>query len=194
MALKIYGNYYKHGGSKMSDLGLIQVYTGNGKGKTTASMGLAFRACGHGFKVCMIQFMKENKEYGEVQASEYLPGFKLIQVGRNDFVNLAEPEEIDITLATKGWELAQDIILSAEYDIVILDEINVALACKLLDVDAVVQFLGEDRKLLSKIPEIILTGRYAPPAIIAIADLVTEMQEVRHNYAKGIASRKGIEL
>lgn len=178
----------------MADLGLIQVYTGNGKGKTTASMGLAFRACGHGFKVCMIQFMKDNPEYGEFKASHYLPGFKLIQVGRNDFVNLEHPEEIDITLAKQGWELSQNIIQSEEYDIVILDEINVAMACKLLDESMVAEFLTVDCKKLTKKPEIILTGRYAPAKIIEIADLVTEMQEIRHNYTMGIESRQGIEL
>jgi len=178
----------------MDNLGLIQVYTGNGKGKTTASMGLAFRACGHGFKVCMIQFMKDNKEYGEFKASFYLPGFKIIQVGRNDFVNLENPEEIDIDLAVQGWQQAKSIILSGEYDIIILDEINVAMACKLLDVNAVVKFLVEDCKTLAKMPEIILTGRYAPPQIIEIAHLVTEMLEVRHNYAAGMEARQGIEF
>lgn len=178
----------------MADLGLIQVYTGNGKGKTTASMGLAFRACGHGFKVCMIQFMKDNKEYGEFKASKYLPGFKIIQVGRNDFVNLENPEEIDINLAAQGWKLAKSTILSGEYDIIILDEINVAMACKLLDVNEIVKFLTEDCKTLVKVPEIILTGRYAPLEIIEIAHLVTEMKEVRHNYADGMEARQGIEF
>lgn len=178
----------------MTDLGLIQVYTGNGKGKTTASLGLAFRACGHGFKVCMIQFMKDNKEYGEVKVSSCLPGFTVVQVGRNDFVNLENPEEIDHKLAEQGWEFAKTTILSGEYDMIILDEINVAMACKLLDASVVARFLTVDCKELQKKPEIILTGRYAPPQIIDIAHLVTEMQEVRHNYASGIESRIGIEL
>ena len=178
----------------MTGLGLIQVYTGNGKGKTTASIGLAFRACGHGLKVCMIQFMKDNQQYGEFKASKYLPGFKIIQVGRNDFVNLESPEEIDINLAGEGWTLAKSIILSEEYDIVILDEINVAMACKLLNVNEVVSFLTEECKSLAKRPEIILTGRYAPPQIIEMAHLVTEMKEVRHNYTDGIEARQGIEF
>jgi cob(I)alamin adenosyltransferase len=178
----------------MTELGLIQVYTGNGKGKTTASLGLAFRACGHGFKVCMIQFMKDNTDYGEVKVSKCLPDFKLIQVGRNDFVNLDNPEEIDKELATDGWSLAQSVILSREYDIVILDEINVAMACGLVNVNSVVSFLTENCKVLNKRPEIILTGRYAPAEIIDIADLVTEMKEVRHNYSQGIESRQGIEF
>jgi cob(I)alamin adenosyltransferase len=179
----------------MTDLGLIQVYTGNGKGKTTASLGLAFRACGHGFKVCMIQFMKDNLDYGEVKASKHLPGFKLIQVGRNDFVNLENPEKIDKKLAQDGWALAKTLILSGEYDIIILDEINVAMACKLLDVNSVVSFLTGECNFLNKRPEIILTGRYAPAEIIDIAHLVTEMQEIRHNYSERMEeSRQGIEF
>ncbi|MDF2635549.1 MAG: ATP:corrinoid adenosyltransferase BtuR/CobO/CobP [Pelosinus sp.] len=178
----------------MTDLGLIQVYTGNGKGKTTASLGLAFRACGHGLQVCMIQFMKDNTEYGEFKSSANLPGFTLLQVGRNDFVNLESPEDIDIKLAQDGWNKAKSVIASGKYDIVILDEINVAMACKLLDVNAVVSFLTENCKCLMKIPEIILTGRYAPLEIISIAHLVTDMQEIRHNYSEGIESRQGIEF
>lgn len=178
----------------MADLGLIQVYTGNGKGKTTASLGLAFRACGHGLQVCMIQFMKDNTDYGEFKSRTNLPGFTLLQVGRNDFVNLEYPEEIDKKLAKDGWNTAKAVIASGNYDIVILDEINVAMACKLLDVNDVVSFLIEDCKLLIKIPEIILTGRYAPREIINIAHLVTEMQEIRHNYSEGIESRQGIEF
>ena len=178
----------------MAKLGLIQVYTGNGKGKTTASLGLAFRACGHGFKVCMIQFMKDNIEYGEFKSSTNLPGFTLLQVGRNDFVNLEYPEEIDKKLAQDGWNIAKSVIASGNYDMVILDEINVAMACRLLDVNVVVNFLTKDCTSLIKIPEIILTGRYAPPEIINIAHLVTEMQEIRHNYSEGIESRQGIEF
>ncbi len=178
----------------MAKLGLIQVYTGNGKGKTTASLGLAFRACGHGFKVCMIQFMKDNIEYGEFKSSTNLPGFTLLQVGRNDFVNLEYPEEIDKKLAQDGWNIAKSVISSGNYDMVILDEINVAMACRLLDVNVVVSFLTKDCTSLIKIPEIILTGRYALPEIINIAHLVTEMQEIRHNYSEGIESRQGIEF
>lgn len=176
----------------MADLGLIQVYTGNGKGKTTASLGLALRASGHNFKICMIQFMKDSDQYGEVAASKYLPNFKLIQVGRNDFVNLANPEQIDIDLAKNGWQQAKNIITSGEYDIVILDEINVALACKLISVEDVVAFLTAIKQRPQR-PEIILTGRYAPSQIINIADLVTEMQEVRHYYNEGTESRIGAE-
>ena len=171
-------------------LGMIQVYTGDGKGKTTASLGLAMRACGHGLKVCMLQFMKDDPKYGEVQAAKYLPGFKLIPVGRNDFVNLADPAEIDIKLAQDGWELAKTVIQSGEYDIGILDEVNVAMACKLLNTQKVAAFLQEAK---GKGTEIVLTGRYAPQAIIDMADLVTEMKEIRHPYMQGIEGREGIE-
>jgi cob(I)alamin adenosyltransferase len=171
-------------------LGMIQVYTGDGKGKTTASLGLALRASGHGLKVCMIQFMKDNPKYGEVQAAHYLPNFKIIPVGRDEFVNLANPEEIDIKLARDGWELAKSILHSEEYDLVILDELNVATACKLLDTQEVIEFL---QRVRGGKTEIILTGRYAPQAIIDMADLVTEMKEIRHPYAKGVECREGVE-
>ena len=174
----------------MTELGLIQVYTGNGKGKTTASLGLAFRAAGHGLATCMIQFMKNNPKYGEVLAAKALPHFELLQVGRNDFVNLADPDPVDIELAQNGWEKAKAIIDSGQFDIVILDEINVAMACRLIPVQEVCQFLtAKQRKV-----EIILTGRYAPQEIIDIAHLVTEMQEIKHPFNKGIEARKGIDF
>lgn len=173
----------------MNQLGLIQVYTGDGKGKTTASLGLAFRACGHGFRVCMIQFMKGSDEYGEVKAAALLPGFRLVQVGRHDFVNLADPDPVDRKLAEEGWSLAKETIESGQYDIVILDEINVALSCGLLDTAAVIEFLTcTPRKV-----EIILTGRYAPAALVATAHLVTEMCDIKHPYAQGTEARKGID-
>jgi len=169
---------------------LIQVYTGNGKGKTTASLGLAFRASGHGFKVCMVQFMKSNIEYGETKAAAFIPGFRLIQVGRDEFVDLKTPEAIDKQLAQDGWLLAKEIISSKEYDIVILDEINVALTCGLLDVEEVTLFLSD---LYENKTEIVLTGRYAPQPILELAHLVTEMQEIKHPFSQGIGARKGID-
>ncbi|HWR45276.1 cob(I)yrinic acid a,c-diamide adenosyltransferase [Sporomusa sp.] len=176
--------------SKQNNLGLIQVYTGNGKGKTTASLGLAFRASGHGFKVCMIQFMKKNDDYGEVKAARNLPNFKLMQVGREAFVDLANPESIDYKLAEEGWELAKSVMLSGQYDIVILDEINVAMAAKLLDASIVAAFLQAKKNST----EVILTGRYAPAEITAIAHLVTEMQDIKHPITIGIPARQGIDF
>jgi cob(I)alamin adenosyltransferase len=174
----------------MKELGLIQVYTGDGKGKTTASLGLAFRACGHGFRVCMIQFMKGSEEYGEVSAAKLLPGFTLIQSGRNDFVDMAHPDPVDRQLAEDGWRLAKTAIDSGEYEIVILDEMNVALSCGLLDTATVIDFLTASKRKV----EIILTGRYAPAALIAAAHLVTEMHAIKHPYSQGIPARKGIDF
>lgn len=174
---------------KHDNFGLIQVYTGNGKGKTTASLGLAFRATGHGFNVCMLQFMKKSDEYGEVKTALKIPNFKLIQVGREVLVNLKNPESIDYKLAEEGWELAKSVILSGQYNIVILDEINVAMSAKLLNASVVAAFLAEKKNNT----EIILTGRYAPPEITAIAHLVTEMHEVKHPFSLGVPARQGID-
>lgn len=173
----------------MNDLGLLQVYTGDGKGKTTASLGLALRAIGHGMKVCMLQFMKNSDIYGEVRLADKMPGLTIIPVGRHDFVNLKNPAEIDIHLAQSGWEQAKEIIISQKYDIVILDEINVALACGLLEEKPVVDFLTTGRGKT----EVIATGCWAPQTLIEAADLVTEMKNIRHPYSKGIDSREGID-
>lgn len=169
--------------------GYVQVYTGNGKGKTTASLGLGLRASGDGCRVIMIQFMK-GRRYSEIDSVEFLPGFSIEQHGRDEFVSKDDPEEIDLELARKGFERAKEVVLKGEHDVVILDEINVAMDYGLVKVEDVL-------KLISSRPitmELILTGRYAPDEIIAIADLVTEMREVKHFYQQGVAARKGIEF
>ena len=173
----------------LNNLGLLQVYTGDGKGKTTASLGLALRAIGHGMKVCMIQFMKNSDIYGEVRLADKMPGLTIMPVGRHEFVNLKKPEDIDIQLAGKGWETAKSIINSQKYDIVILDEINVALSCGLLAEKPVIDFLMQKHEGT----EIVTTGCWAPQALLDIADLVTEMKNIRHPYSKGIDSREGID-
>ena len=170
-------------------MGLLQVYTGDGKGKTTASLGLALRAIGHGMKVCMIQFMKNSDIYGEVRLAEKMPGLTIIPVGRHDFVNLKIPEASDIELAGAGWQKAKDIIGSQQYDIVILDEINVALSCGLLDQATVIPFLSSQKGTV----EVVATGCWAPQALMDVADLVTEMKNIRHPYSKGVDSREGID-
>lgn len=171
-------------------LGLIQVYTGDGKGKTTAALGLALRAVGHNLKVYMIQFMKE-WPYGEVKAAQRLkPNLTIVQFGRKEFVNKDNPDPKDIELAKKGLKHAEEIIKSGKYDIVILDEINIAVAWNLIP-------LEEALKVINQKPlhvELILTGRYAPKEFIEIADLVTEFKEIKHPYRlKGITARPGIE-
>jgi len=171
-----------------SKKGLIHVYTGMGKGKTTAALGLALRASGAGFKVHMIQFMKGRK-YSEIYAIKNLKNFTISQFGRDEFVNKEKPEKIDIDLAEKGLAYAKDIIKNGEYDLVILDEINVAVDYKLIALNDVLDLIKQKPKEL----ELVLTGRYAHPEIIKNSDLVTEMLEIKHPYQKGIKCRKGID-
>jgi cob(I)alamin adenosyltransferase len=176
-----------HGNTKK--LGLIQVYTGSGKGKTTAALGQGLRALGKGFKVYMIQFMKGDIEYGEITAVRKLDNFIIEQFGRPDFVNRENPEQIDIDFAEKGLERAKKIINENMYDMIILDEINVAIDWKLITLENVIDLIKNKPKNV----ELILTGRYAHQKIIDLADLVTEMKEIKHPYQQGILARDGIE-
>lgn len=170
-------------------LGLVHVYTGPGKGKTTAALGLGLRAVGKGFKVFMIQFMKGDIEYGEITAVRQLDNFKIEQFGRPDFVDREHPAKIDIELAQQGFARAKEILLENEFDIMILDEINVALDWKLLKLEDVVELIKNKPNNV----EMILTGRYAHPELIELADLVTEMHEIKHPFQQGILARDGIE-
>ncbi len=176
---------------KKLKLGLVQVYTGDGKGKTTAALGLAFRAIGHGMKVFVIQFMKGSVFYGELKTAQMLsPYITIVQKGREEFVNKENPDPIDIKLAQEGVKLAEDIMRKNEHDILILDEINVAVDYNLVSLEQVLNLIHNKPKDM----ELVLTGRYAHPEIIKNADLVTEMVEIRHYYAeKGIDARDGIE-
>lgn len=174
----------------MNKTGLILLYTGDGKGKTTASFGLALRAIGHGEKVYMIQFMKGSENYGEIQAvRKYLPGFELVQKGMDKFVKKGDPDAEDLRLAREGIDLARKVISEGKYDLVILDEINVAVNFGLISEDAVLD-------LISLKPDhvtIVLTGRYASEKIMEKADMISEVKEVKHHYKKGIAAQPGIE-
>lgn len=174
----------------MSKKGLILLYTGNGKGKTTASLGLAVRAIGHGEKVYMIQFMKGSESYGEVQAvRKYLPGFELIQKGLDKFVKKGNPTPEDLKLAGEGMDLARKVISEGKHDLVILDEINVAVDYGLVPEEDVLN-------LISLKPEhvtLVLTGRYASEKIMAKADMISEVKEIKHHYKKGISAQPGIE-
>lgn len=173
----------------MSDLGLIQVYTGTGKGKTTASLGLAMRACGHGLKVYMIQFMKGRIDYGELRAAKNIEGLTIEQFGRPEFVDKDNPAKEDIKLAKEALQRSEEVILSGEYDMVILDEINAAIEWNLIE-------LGDVIDLLRKKPEsveIVLTGRYARKEILDLADLVSEIREIKHPFKRGVHSRVGID-
>ena len=155
--------------------GLIEIYTGDGKGKTTAALGLAVRACGHGAHVAIVQFMKGWARYGELTAVKHLPGVTLVHTGREKCIFRGDETE--------------KFIDSGEYDLVILDEINVAIDFGLVDADDVAELLrGKPEKT-----EIVLTGRNAPKSLLDMADLVSEMKEIKHPYRQGITARKGVE-
>ena len=168
--------------------GFIHVYTGNGKGKTTAAIGLGIRATGEGLKVAMIQFMK-GRRYSELDALQHIKNFMVVQFGRDEFVSKEKPEQVDIDLARKGFAYAKETIQKDAYDLVILDEINVAVDFNLISLKDVIGLLENKPETL----ELVLTGRYASPDIIKHADLVSEILEIKHPYQKGIKSRKGID-
>jgi cob(I)alamin adenosyltransferase len=170
--------------------GYIQVYTGNGKGKTTAALGLAVRAAGHGLHTEILQFMKGWIDYGELEGVRMLAPYAHIrQAGRDTFVNRKSPDPEDVRLARDGWRAAKEIIREGKADIVVLDEINCAMDFGLLPVEEVLEVLRNKPAGM----EIVLTGRGAPPEVIEIADLVTEMREVKHYYARGVDARVGVE-
>jgi cob(I)alamin adenosyltransferase len=169
--------------------GYIQIYTGNGKGKSTAAFGLSLRAVGAGKKVFFAQFVK-GKIYSEIEAvRQFLPAITIEQYGRGCFI-YKDPEQADIEAARKGLQAITEIIKSADYDVVVLDEVNIAIHYKLFSANELVEVLKQKRPQT----EIVITGRYAAPELIEIADLVTEMKEVRHYYSKGVEARKGIEF
>jgi len=168
--------------------GLIHIYTGNGKGKTTAAIGLGIRATGAGFNVLMIQFMK-GRRYSELATLEKIPHFTIKQFGRDEFVSKEKPEKIDIDLAHQGLSYAQEALKKGQYDLVILDEINVAIDFQLISLQDVIKLLKEK----SEKTEVVLTGRYASPDLIKYADLISEILEIKHPYQQGILARQGID-
>ena len=168
--------------------GYVQVYTGDGKGKTTAALGLALRASGHSMRTYIGQFMK-GQSYGELDA---LRGHRLIAIEQYGDVRCIRREEVTaehVAQARRGLARAQEAMLSGEYDIVVLDEVNVAIWFGLLGVEDVLAFLDQRPGSV----EVILTGRRAPPELVERADLVTEMRLVKHYYEQGVPARKGIE-
>ena len=168
--------------------GCIQVYTGDGKGKTTAALGVAIRAAGYGLKTYIGQFMK-GQHYGEMTALRDNNCITIEQYGDIKCIKREEVTQKDIDLAGKGLVVALDAMLSGQYDIVVLDEINVAIWFDLLSVKQVMDFLDKRPKNV----EVILTGRRAPRELIEYADLVSEIKEVKHYYNQGILARNGIE-
>jgi cob(I)alamin adenosyltransferase len=185
--------------------GLVQVYTGNGKGKTTTALGLGFRAAGHDLRVCMIQFLKGAHYLGELESARKVKKFKIFQFGapcpwskdmekgiircgscRYCFTIHKE----DIEKARIGMDFARDATTSGDFDVVILDEINVAMSQKVVEVKEVLDLIKKKDKGV----ELVLTGRGAPKEIIEVADLVTEMKEIKHPMQKGVEARVGIDF
>ena len=169
--------------------GLVIVITGNGKGKTTSAFGQALRAIGQGYKVLVVQFMKGRK-YGEfIAAEKHLPDLTIKRFGMDSFVMRDNPAAVDIELALQGFEFAKKAIGGGKYNMIILDEINVAVDFKLVDIKQVLEMIKNKPPAL----DLILTGRYAADEIIRLADTVSEVQEIKHHYAAGIKDRAGIE-
>ena len=180
--------------------GLVQIYTGNGKGKTTCALGAGLRAAGHGLEVLVISFMKAKVairdddvdiNYGEFRAIDLIPNFNIIPVGRETFVDKDNPDPKDIEMAQNGLRLAQEALQKHSCDVLILDEINVAVEWNLIS-------LRDQLELIKTKPvdvEVIMTGRYACQEVLDVADLVTEMREIKHYYSsKKISARKGFEF
>jgi len=170
--------------------GYVQIYTGAGKGKTTAAMGQAVRAAGSGLKSFIVQFMKDFP-YGEISSLILLQNWITIEQYGNDMFVLERkmPADNDIIMAQKALYQAREAMVSGKYDVVILDEICIALYYNLLNLDEIYHLLSDKPKHV----ELILTGRYCPDELIEKADLVTEMKEIKHYYQKGVSARKGIE-
>ncbi|TFG33946.1 cob(I)yrinic acid a,c-diamide adenosyltransferase [Candidatus Thorarchaeota archaeon] len=180
--------------------GLVQIYTGDGKGKTTCALGAGLRAAGHGLEVLVISFMKAKVavrgdgvdiNYGEFKTVDLVPNFTIVPVGRETFVDKHNPDPIDVEMAQNGLRLAQEALQKHTCDVLILDEINVAVEWNLIS-------LEDQLGLIDMKPadiELIMTGRYARHEIMDIADLVTEMKEIKHYYsAKKIPARRGFEF
>lgn len=170
--------------------GRIQVYTGDGKGKTTAALGLALRAAGHGLRVAIVQFMKGWPGYGERKGVEWLPTVAIHPFGRRGWVHPDNPEPEDYDGAAAALAYARQVMLGGLIDVVVLDEVNVALDYGLLDLEDVLALLDGKPPAV----ELVLTGRNAHPQVVARADLVTEMRKVKHPYDRGLDGRQGIEF
>ncbi|HOX14995.1 MAG TPA: cob(I)yrinic acid a,c-diamide adenosyltransferase [Smithellaceae bacterium] len=173
----------------LANRGLVIVITGNGKGKTTSAFGQALRAIGQGYKVFIMQFMK-GRDYGEfVAAKKYLPRLTVRRSGLDSFVMRDKPAPVDVELARQGFELVKKVIASGKYNMVILDEINVAIDFNLIPLDEMIRLIKNKPPGL----DLILTGRYAAKEIIKLADTVSEVKEIKHHYTAGIKDRAGIE-
>ena len=169
--------------------GMVEIFTGNGKGKTSAALGTVLRALGHGLRVHIVYFMKGNYPYGEQKVLSQLPNVSLSKFGQDYFIDPANIKEEEREQARQALEEAYQALTSGKYDLIVLDEVNLAAAWGLVEVEDIVELIQERPEEV----ELILTGRYADNKLIELADLVTEMVEIKHPYRKGILSRKGID-
>jgi len=169
--------------------GLVQIFTGEGKGKTTAALGAVIRALGHGLKVHIVYFMKGNYPYGERNILSKLPNVTMASFGSLEFVDPANVKPEEREQARQALAAAREAMLSGSYDLVVLDEVNLAVAWKLVELDEVVRLISDKPQNV----ELILTGSQADTKLVQLADLVTEMLKIKHPYDRGIMARKGIE-
>lgn len=186
--------------TKTPTSGMVQVYTGNGKGKTTCALGAGLRAAGHGLEVVMICFMKaklamrgeeEEINYGEFGSTDLIPNFTIIPAGRETFVDKENPDPVDIRMARDGLKLAQEYLRDRNCDVLILDELNVAVEWNLISLEDQLGLISTKPKDV----ELIMTGRYASQEVLDAADLVTEMREAKHYYSDNeVQARKGFEF
>ncbi len=169
--------------------GLVQIFTGDGKGKTSAALGVALRALGHGLRVCIVAFMKGGYPYGEWEVLSKLPNVKILRFGFKTFTNPKEVKPEEIEQARQALAAAREAGSGGQYDLVVLDEVNVAVGWKLIDLDEVVKLVrGKPRDV-----ELVLTGRRADAQLVEMADLVTECLKIKHPYDEGITAREGFE-
>lgn len=177
----------------MSQKGLVIVYTGGGKGKTSAALGLVLRAVGYNHKVCMVQFVKGSWHYGELDSAKRLaPEFEMITAGKG-FVGILDdksPREEHVKAANDTLMISREKILSGKYNVVILDEINYAVQLELLKLDDVIDLIKSKPAEL----DLVLTGNHATKEVIELADLVTEMKEIKHPFKSGLKAKKGIDF
>ena len=176
---------------KRLERGLVHIYTGDGKGKTTAALGLSLRALGRGFKVCFIQFLKGRMKLGDgaFLALKRIRSFEYASYGTGKFV-VGKPTRRDFQEASRAFERAKDAIMKGKYEVVVLDEITHAVNLGLIDVDEVIELIQRKPSMV----EVVLTGRAADQRLIDIADLVTEMREVKHPFSHRVEAREGIEF
>jgi cob(I)alamin adenosyltransferase len=180
---------YNLSSSEFPQKGLVQIFTGDGKGKTSAALGIVLRALGHGLRVYFVFFMKGDYPYGERNILSQLPNVTMASFGSGKFINPADIKPEETEQARQALAAAREAMLSGNYDLVVLDEVNLAVAWKLVELNEMIQLVKDKPQNV----ELILTGRQADTELIKLADLVTEMVKIKHPYDEGVRARKGID-